>query len=149
MPPQGPEYVAVTTSLYRRAVDAAWAARTEPAGASQQDSALSPSPSAGASALDRGRIALTQQERWDLQQVFSRGQDAEFSGLTSGFLSGPQHQMVVRGRSPRHRGVFLGVVTRVLRDAVHVRLQARRATRFVLLCAMASASKSPHLSPLT
>lgn len=127
---QGPEYVAVTTSLYRRAVDAAWAALQEQEGQGQQGrDAAGPGPSSSsaerASALDRGRISLTQQERWDLQQVFARGQDSDFSGLTPGFLEGPQHQRLVRGRSPRHRGVFVGTVERVLKDAVHVRLQAR------------------------
>lgn len=112
----------MTTSLYRRAVDAAWAALHS--GGPSAPSAAAPA-SASTASLDRGRIALTQQERWDLQQVFARGQDGEFSGLTPGFLEGPQHQRLVRGRSPRHRGVFVGTVARVLKDAVHVRLQAR------------------------
>jgi putative protease len=41
-------------------------------------------------------------------QVFARGQDIEHGGLTPGFLEGPQHQRLVRGRNPRHRGVFVG-----------------------------------------
>lgn len=60
---QGPEYVAVTTSLYRRAVDAAWAMREGGAGAIA---------GSGADMSDRGRIILSQQERWDLQQARMR-----------------------------------------------------------------------------
>jgi hypothetical protein len=41
-------------------------------------------------------------------QVFARGQDLEYGGLTPGFLEGPQHQRLVRGRNPRHRGVLVG-----------------------------------------
>ncbi|MBV8842374.1 MAG: U32 family peptidase [Bryobacterales bacterium] len=53
-----------------------------------------------------------QQER-DLEQVYSRG-------LGPWFLTGTNHQAVVRGRSPRHRGLRMGNVVRVLRDAVIV-----------------------------
>jgi hypothetical protein len=49
----------------------------------------------------------------DLAQVFSRGQDESFSGLTPGFLEGSQHQRLVRGRAPRHRGLCLGRVAEV------------------------------------
>ena len=46
-------------------------------------------------------------------QVFARGQDEEQRGLTPGFLEGPQHQRLVRGRAPRHRGVLAGRVVKV------------------------------------
>ena len=46
-----------------------------------------------------------------LEQVFSRG-------LAPHFVSGTNHQTVVRGRSPRHRGVLVGRVVRVLADGV-------------------------------
>lgn len=46
-------------------------------------------------------------------QVFARGQDEEHRGLTPGFLEGTQHQTVVRGRAPRHRGVLVGKVAAV------------------------------------
>ncbi len=48
-----------------------------------------------------------------LEQVYSRG-------MGPYFLTGTDHQAVVRGRAPRHRGVLLGRVTRVLADAVLV-----------------------------
>ncbi|MEN9935790.1 MAG: hypothetical protein RLZZ387_2369 [Chloroflexota bacterium] len=48
-----------------------------------------------------------------LEQVFSRG-------LGAHFVSGTNHQEVVKGRSPRHRGVLMGRVARVLPGAVLV-----------------------------
>src|SRR6185295_3928092 len=72
-------YVALTTSAYRRAVDAAW---------EQQ-----PSP-------------VTPQDEISLEQVYSRG-------LGPFFVAGTDHQAVVSGRSPRHRGVLCGRVTQV------------------------------------
>ena len=86
---KGPEYVALTTATYRRAVDAAVA------GAPWTPSA---------------------QELGDLQQVFSRG-------LTPGFLEGPRHQRLVRGRFPKHRGVRLGEVQDVRGRQVRLALQ--------------------------
>ena len=86
---KGPEYVAATTAAYRRAIDLAMAGQS---------------------------VRLSQSERHELEQVFSRG-------LTSGFLEGTQHQVVVAGRSPRHRGVRLGTVTGLEHGAVKVALQ--------------------------
>ena len=51
--------------------------------------------------------------RQDLAQIFSRGQDPKYDGLSSGFLHGANHQTLVRGRSPRHRGIFMGHVRKV------------------------------------
>ncbi len=53
---------------------------------------------------------LTEQQ---LAQVYSRG-------LGPHFLTGINHQTVVRGRSPNHRGVQMGKVSRVLRDRVRI-----------------------------
>ncbi|KAJ1493574.1 peptidase family U32-domain-containing protein [Baffinella frigidus] len=94
---KGPEYVAVTTKVYREAIDRAWAEIA----------------AAGGDVTAASRSVLTPGDREDLTQVFARGQDANFDGLSKGFLDGPLHQNLVRGRSPRHRGVFLGEVTRV------------------------------------
>lgn len=79
-------YVALTTSAYRRAVDAAWDARPNP---------------------------VTPQEEVALEQVYSRG-------LGAWFMSGTDHQTVVAGRSPRHRGVLCGRVVSVKADHVLV-----------------------------
>ena len=48
-----------------------------------------------------------------LEQVYSRG-------LGPYFLTGTNHQQVVRGRAPRHRGVQVGEVVRVLPEGVQV-----------------------------
>ncbi len=56
-------------------------------------------------AVDVGRLALT----------YSRG-------FSEGFLRGSDHQRLVEGRFPKHRGVFLGRVRRVEGDAVTVAL---------------------------
>jgi putative protease len=48
-----------------------------------------------------------------LEQVYSRG-------LGPYFLTGTDHQAVVRGRAPRHRGVLVGRVLRAAGDAVTI-----------------------------
>ncbi|MCA0457375.1 MAG: U32 family peptidase [Chloroflexi bacterium] len=77
-------YVALTTSAYRQAVDAAWEQRPNP---------------------------VTPQQELAIEQVYSRG-------LGAYFVSGTNHQEVVSGRSPRHRGVLCGRVTQVNKDRV-------------------------------
>jgi putative protease len=71
------EYVANVTRAYRRVLD------------------------------DIGRRAPTevlgQEDRWDLEQSFSRG-------LDHGFLDGTNHQRLVEGTSSKKRGVLLGSV---------------------------------------
>jgi U32 family peptidase len=54
---------------------------------------------------------ITPQDELALEQVYSRG-------LGAYFVSGTDHQAVVRGRSPRHRGVLCGRVAAVRRDHV-------------------------------
>jgi U32 family peptidase len=85
------QYVAATTRAYRNAVDLAWKTIT---GEDCTSKSLEPS--------DVSAIELT--------QLFSRGQDEEHLGLTPGFFEGTKHQRLVRGRSPRHRGVHIGRV---------------------------------------
>ncbi|WP_139996997.1 U32 family peptidase [Paenibacillus paridis] len=53
----------------------------------------------------------------ELQQSFSRG-------FTHGFLSGTNNKMLVEGTFPKSRGVYLGRVERVMRDAVSLRIDA-------------------------
>jgi putative protease len=48
-----------------------------------------------------------------LEQVYSRG-------LGAFFVSGTNHQAVVQGRAPRHRGVLMGSVSQVTRDGIVV-----------------------------
>jgi U32 family peptidase len=56
-------------------------------------------------------LSVSRTEEIQLEQVYSRG-------LGDYFVSGTNHQAVVRGRSPRHRGVLMGQVARVLADCV-------------------------------
>ncbi|MFT4703780.1 MAG: putative protease [Bradymonadia bacterium] len=44
-------------------------------------------------------------------------------GFGDGFLAGADHQTLVDGRYPRHRGLLLGVVTRVIDNAVEVAVE--------------------------
>ena len=63
--------------------------------------------------MRRGRAASCSVDRaaeLQLEQVYSRG-------LGPFFLTGTNHQAVVKGRAPRHRGVLMGRVARVLDDA--------------------------------
>lgn len=58
-------------------------------------------------------LSVTPKEELQLEQVYSRG-------LGPFFVSGTNHQAVVNGRSPRHRGVLMGTVSRVTPDAVTI-----------------------------
>ena len=58
-------------------------------------------------------LSVSPLEETQLEQVYSRG-------LGPWFLTGTNHQTVVKGRSPRHRGVRMGHVVRVDQDAVVV-----------------------------
>lgn len=80
-------YVALTTSSYRKAVDEAWAGLP---------------------------LSITRAEELYLEQSYSRG-------LGTFFVAGTNHQEVVHGRSPRHRGVLMGQVVRVQPDGVVIR----------------------------
>ncbi len=57
--------------------------------------------------------AVSGEEELRLEQVYSRG-------LGPYFVTGTNHQAVVRGRAPRHRGVLMGRVARVNGDRVWV-----------------------------
>ena len=78
------DYVALTTSAYRKAVDEAWAGRTP---------------------------EIRREDELRLEQVYSRGLGAHFA-------TGTNHQAVVNGRAPRHRGVLMGRVVGVDFDSV-------------------------------
>ena len=58
-----------------------------------------------------GSLSIDSAEELQLEQVYSRG-------LGPYFITGANHQAVVRGRSPRHRGVLIGRVACVLTDRV-------------------------------
>lgn len=56
-------------------------------------------------------LSISRSEELQLEQVYSRG-------LGPHFISGINHQTVVKGRAPRHRGVLVGKVVQVLADRV-------------------------------
>jgi putative protease len=58
-------------------------------------------------------LALDAAAEQQLEQVYSRG-------LGPFFLLGTDHQAVVRGRAPRHRGVLIGTVAEVSHEAVAI-----------------------------
>jgi len=72
-------------------------------------------------AIDRyfegSRAKPTREEMRELEQSFSRG-------FTYGFLKGTNNKLLVEGTYPKSRGVFLGRVKQVLRDAVICELEA-------------------------
>jgi U32 family peptidase len=59
------------------------------------------------------KTKITAGEKLQLEQVYSRG-------LGPFFMTGTDHQAVVNGRAPRHRGIQMGRVTRVEFDRVVV-----------------------------
>jgi len=58
-------------------------------------------------------VSIDRAGEMQLEQVYSRG-------LGPFFLNGTDHQAVVHGRAPRHRGVLMGQVARVTRESVLV-----------------------------
>jgi putative protease len=58
-------------------------------------------------------FSVTPRQELALEQVYSRG-------LGPYFISGVNHQNVVKGRSPRHRGVRMGVVDEVRDRSVYI-----------------------------
>jgi U32 family peptidase len=62
-------------------------------------------------------LSITPAEELQLEQVYSRG-------LGAHFITGINHQTVVNGRSPNHRGVLMGRVTHVEADRVHIQPEA-------------------------
>ncbi len=91
---KSPEYVANITRVYRRAL--------EDCGARNADCGSSATPTAN--------------PKYEMEMAFSRG-------LFTGWMRGTNNQALVHGRFGKKRGVYLGEVTRVLREAVVVNLE--------------------------
>ena len=89
---KAPEYVAATTSVYRKALDAAWNKRYP-----EQATPLAP--------------FSEQDGRYALEMTFSRG-------LSTGWLEGVDNQKLVHARFGKKRGLRLGMVERIERDGV-------------------------------
>ncbi len=96
---KGPAYVMSTVQGYRRWRDAVAVERDQQAEAQH------------ALQVDLGRMAV----------AYSRG-------FSDGFLGGSDHQDLVEGRFPKHRGALLGEVLEVKPGAVRVRRAERRAS---------------------
>lgn len=64
---------------------------------------------------ERRQFLPTPQQQLDLAQSFSRG-------FTHGFLSGVNHQNLVQGKFPKHRGVRVGIVESISNGGVTVRV---------------------------
>jgi len=88
-----PEYVANITRIYRQALNKVCHRDAE-----------------------TQSFSVGQRDRYEMEMAFSRG-------LYTGWFRGINNQELVHGRFGKKRGVFLGEVTRVLRDAVIVRLE--------------------------
>jgi len=69
-------------------------------------------------AIEKLPFEITHQQELDLAQSFSRG-------FTHGFLGGINHQELVQGRFPKHRGVRIGIVTSVLPSGVIVEVDPK------------------------
>ena len=69
-------------------------------------------------ATEKRRANLSEVQLRDLQQTFSRG-------FTPGFLEGPNHQRLVRGRFPKSRGICIGQVVERTKHGVKIRLSER------------------------
>ncbi len=66
-------------------------------------------------AVRQGRAPrITKEDERDLEQVYSRG-------LGPWFMQGTDHQQVVVGRAPRHRGVLLGEVVGLANESLTLR----------------------------
>ena len=87
-----PEYVAAVCQVYRKAIDAALAARE----------------------ADEHRVSgVTKEDRHQLEMAFSRG-------LYSGWMHGVNHQELVSARFGKKRGPFAGRIGKVGRDFVEL-----------------------------
>ncbi|MGD0744310.1 MAG: U32 family peptidase, partial [Verrucomicrobiota bacterium] len=98
-----PEYVANITRIYRQALDECGIRNAECEMKAGGRTAVAP------------RSAF-RTPRYDMEMAFSRG-------LYTGWLGGVNNQELVHGRFGKKRGVYLGEVTKVLRDAVVVKLE--------------------------
>ncbi len=103
-----PEYVANITRIYRQALDQL-----------EEDSRFTfhASPSDAKREGGQRELQNSSHDQYDMEMAFSRG-------LYTGWFGGVNNQALVHGRFGKKRGVFLGAVVKVLRDAVVVGLEA-------------------------
>jgi putative protease len=92
-----PEYVANITRIYRRALDELGTRNSE----------------RGTEGISHSALLVP---RYEMEMAFSRG-------LYTGWLRGINNQELVHGRFGKKRGVYLGEIAQVLRDAVVLKLE--------------------------
>ncbi|HEY0945888.1 MAG TPA: DUF3656 domain-containing protein [Opitutaceae bacterium] len=105
---KSPEYVASITRVYRQALD-----KIVESSELRVENQKAPT----SESLNSQPSTLNSAAQYELQMAFSRG-------LYTGWFRGINNQELAHGRFGTKRGVFLGEVTRVAGDAVHVRLEA-------------------------
>src|SRR5688572_26266164 len=101
-----PEYVANITRIYRCELDKL------ASNSNHEDRDVPRNQHSSLSASQR----LSGESKYEMEMAFSRG-------LYTGWLGGINNQELVHGRFGKKRGVFLGEVTRVVRDAVVINLE--------------------------
>jgi putative protease len=99
---KSPEYVANITRIYRQAINRVASDMCRVTGQDTNSRHSSP---------------VTRHDQYEMEMAFSRG-------LYTGWFGGTNNQQLVHARFGKKRGVFLGDVTSVLRDAVAVDLEA-------------------------
>ena len=104
---KAPEYVANITRVYRKALNQLGRRRREEA----------PSVSATGQSEPPHVGCYDEADRYSMEMAFSRG-------LYTGWFGGINNQELVHARFGKKRGVLLGEVTVVYRDAVEVKLEA-------------------------
>ncbi len=104
---KSPEYVASITRVYRQALDKIGSDRRASAQTSSPENQNEPSHIRD----------LADQDRYELEMSFSRG-------LFTGWFGGTDNQKLVHARFGKKRGVYLGEVAQLLREAVLVKLEA-------------------------
>lgn len=111
---KAPEYVASITRVYRQALD-----RLLPPPQSNLLGYFSPENNRATKIESNpiGDFAARPQERYELEMSFSRG-------LYTGWFRGINNQELAHGRFGTKRGVYLGEISRVSGEAVHVKLLA-------------------------
>ncbi len=103
---KSPEYVAGITRVYRQALDDLRFTIYDLRESRSSEAVAETSPARKSQIVNR---------QYEMEMSFSRG-------LSTGWFRGNDHQALVHARFGKKRGVSLGEVTRVLHDAVVVRL---------------------------
>jgi putative protease len=101
---KSPEYVASITRIYRQALEELRTPNVE----------CRISTSAAEAKIPHSQFD-TRHSRYELEMAFSRG-------LFTGWFGGVDNQRLVHARFGKKRGAFVGEVTRVVGDRVHIRL---------------------------